>query len=117
MQNQPSPATTATITNPPGTPTPQPAPTSAAAARGPGRPTACTNEAVQALCDVIRAKGLTDTSAALRIGIAASTLTDWKRKHPDLAIWLGRAREEFREAKLGIIDEATTSDGRADWRA
>jgi hypothetical protein len=27
------------------------------------------------------------------------------------------AREQFREAKLAIVDEATTRDGRPDWRA
>jgi hypothetical protein len=27
------------------------------------------------------------------------------------------AREQYRDAKLGVIDEARTADGRPDWRA
>src|SRR4051794_26638271 len=99
MQNQPPvPTTPSTAT------TSAPAATPAAAAPPPpapqntGRPTVCTNEFVSALCDIIRRRGLSDSAAAIRLGVPRNTLSDWKRKYPELALWLGRAREEFREA-------------------
>ncbi len=60
---------------------------------------------------------MSDTKAALTLGIGRSTLSGWKKEHPDLDEWLAMAREQFRETKLAIVDEARTRDGRPDWRA
>ena len=69
------------------------------------------------LCEAIRRGGMSDTKAALTLGIGRSTLSGWKKEHPELDEWLAMAREQFREAKLAIVDEARTRDGRPDWRA
>jgi hypothetical protein len=69
------------------------------------------------LWEVIHHRGMSDTAAALTLGIGRSTLSGWKKQHPELDEWLEMAREKFREAKLAIVDEAKTRDGRPDWRA
>jgi hypothetical protein len=69
------------------------------------------------LCTVIRRGGMSDTAAARTLGIAGATLSTWKKAYPDLDEWLAMAREQFREAKLAIVDEAKTADGRPNWRA
>jgi hypothetical protein len=69
------------------------------------------------LCEAIRRRGMSDTKAALTLGVGRSTLSGWKKEHPELEEWLAMAREQFREAKLAIVDEATMRDGRPDWRA
>jgi hypothetical protein len=66
---------------------------------------------------VIRRRGLADVAAAATLGISKATLWRWKRDHPDLEDWLAMAREDYREAKLAIVDEAKMADGRPDWRA
>ncbi|HEV7401307.1 MAG TPA: hypothetical protein VGO11_00190, partial [Chthoniobacteraceae bacterium] len=60
---------------------------------------------------------MSDTAAALSFGIGRSTLSDWKREHPELEDWLEMAREQFRESKLAVVDEAKTADGRPAWKA
>src|SRR5947209_6771835 len=82
-----------------------------------GRPSGYSEETVAWLCEAIRRGGMSDTKAALTLGIGRSTLSGWKKEHPDLDEWLAMAREQFREAKLAIVDEARTRDGRPDWRA
>ena len=72
---------------------------------------------MERLCEAIRRGGMSDTRASLTLGIRRSTLSGWKKEHPELDEWLAMAREQFREAKLAIVDEATTRDGRPDWRA
>jgi hypothetical protein len=82
-----------------------------------GRTSGYSEETVGRLCEAIRRRGMSDTAAALSLGIARSTLSDWKRDYPELEDWLGMAREQFREAKLAVVDEAKTADGRPDWKA
>jgi hypothetical protein len=82
-----------------------------------GRPTGYSEETVGMLCEAIRRRGMSDTKAARTLGIAAATLSDWKKAHPELDEWLEMAREQFRESKLAIVDEAKTADGRPNWRA
>ena len=65
----------------------------------------------------IRRCGMSDTAAASTLGIGRATLSGWKKEHPELEEWLAMAREQFREAKLAIVDAATTRDGRPDWKA
>jgi hypothetical protein len=69
------------------------------------------------LCEVIRRRGLSDAQAALTVGISRATLGRWKRDHEELEDWLAMAREDYRETKLAIVDEAKTADGRPDWKA
>ena len=69
------------------------------------------------LWETIHRRGMSDTAAALTLGIGRSTLSGWKKQHPELEDWLAMARAKFREAKLTIVDEAKTKDGRPDWRA
>src|SRR5215207_9202813 len=82
-----------------------------------GRPSGYSEETVGMLCEAIRRGGMSDTRTALTLGIGRSTLSGWKKEHPELEEWLAMAREQFREARLAIVDEATTRDGRPDWRA
>ena len=69
------------------------------------------------MCEAIRRRGLSDAQAALSAGISRATLGRWKRDHEELEDWLAMAREEYRDAKLAIVDEAKTKDGRPEWRA
>jgi hypothetical protein len=82
-----------------------------------GRPSGYSEETVGMLCEAIRRRGMSDTAAALTLGIGRSTLSGWKKEHPELEEWLAMAREQFRESKLAIVDEAKTKDGRPEWRA
>jgi hypothetical protein len=82
-----------------------------------GQPSGYSEATVGWLFEAIRWRGMWDTGAAVSLGIARSTLSGWKKEHPELEERLAMAREQFREAKLAIVDEATTRDGRPDWRA
>jgi hypothetical protein len=66
---------------------------------------------------MIRRRGLSDAAAALSLGIPRQTLSRWKQEQPELEDWLAMAREQYREAKLALVDEAKTADGRPDWKA
>ena len=109
---------TTTITPALSTLTPVPSDGSALAPRArPGRPTGYSEEMVGRLCELIRRRGKSDAAAAAAFDIPKSTLARWKHEHPELAGWLAMAREQYRDAKLEIVDEAKTADGRPDWRA
>ncbi len=82
-----------------------------------GRPSGYSEEVVGRMCEVIRRRGLSDAQAALSAGVSRATLGRWKREHEELEDWLAMAREQYREAKLAIVDEAKTADGRPVWRA
>src|SRR3954469_576207 len=82
-----------------------------------GRPSGYSEETVAMLWDAIYRRGMSDTAAALTLGIGRSTLSGWKKQHPELDEWLEMARAKFLEAKLTIVDEAKTKDGCPDWRA
>jgi hypothetical protein len=82
-----------------------------------GRPSGYWEETVGRLCELIRRRGVSDGKAGLHLGTSRPTLSRWKREHPELGEWLATAREQYRAAELGIADEATTEDGRPDWRA
>src|SRR4051812_45453819 len=77
-----------------------------------GRPSGYSEETVGRLCAVIRRRGLSDGAAAQCLGIPRQTLSRWKQEHADLADWLAMAREQYRDTKLAIVDEARTADGR-----
>jgi hypothetical protein len=81
-----------------------------------GRPSGFSEE-VGRLCEVIRRRGLSDAQAALSVGVSRATLGRWKRDHEELEDWLAMAREQYRDAKLAIVDEAKTADGRPECRA
>jgi hypothetical protein len=82
-----------------------------------GRPSGYSEEVVGRLCEAIRRRGLSDAQAALSVGVSRATLGRWKRDHEELEDWLAMAREQYRDAKLAIVDEARTADGRPEWRA
>lgn len=84
---------------------------------GPGRPS-CLNEAmIDALCVVIRETGASDSGAAVRVGLHPSTVSRWKQEHPDLAILLRAAREQFRLAQLSVIFATAQAGQATSWRA
>jgi hypothetical protein len=83
----------------------------------PGRPTLCTDATIHDLLTVIKAYGVSDSAAATRLGLAASTVSRWKARRPDLQLQCAAARETFRISQLELILEARTRDGRSDWRA
>jgi hypothetical protein len=89
-----------------------------AAPRHPGgRPSACTFGNIHIICQIIAELGVSDTAAAARAGIPASTLSRWKKVQPNLPGIFATAREGYRARLLQIMHEATTRDGRPDWRA
>ena len=81
-----------------------------------GRPSTCTPENVELICVGI-AEGRSQTAAAELVGIPASTLSGWKREHPEILIPFAAARERFRSSLLQKLHSAKTRDGRDDWRA
>src|SRR5215207_5426679 len=86
-------------------------------AKRPGRPTLFTEQLLNLLCSFILDYGMSDSAAASRAGIAPSTLSRWKDEHDGLEEALAQAREQFRIEQLEEIKNATTKDGRRDWRA
>src|SRR4051794_2201735 len=71
---------------------------------GPGRPTQLTARMGDALCEVIRRTGASDSAAAAQMCLRPSTVSRWKKQNPDFAILLRNAREYFRAAQLAIIE-------------
>ena len=69
-----------------------------------GRPSGYSEETVGRLCEVIRRRGLSDGEAARGLGIPRQTLSRWKQEHPELEEWLAMARDQYRDAKLAIVD-------------
>jgi hypothetical protein len=70
-----------------------------------------------ALCAVIRATGVSDSGAAAQVSLHSSTVSRWKREHPDFAILLRSAREAFRDAQLAIIMAKAEAGEATSWRA
>ena len=85
--------------------------------RARGRPTKYTEDLADAIYEAIRLYGHTDTAAAAKYGVRASTVSRWKRENEDFATDLEAARAEFKETILAEIRGATKRDGTLDWRA
>src|SRR4051812_13679231 len=83
----------------------------------PGRPTQLTARMADALCDVIRRTGASDSAAAAGMCLHPSTVSRWKKANPDFAILLRNARECFRAAQLAIIEDMANSGKASGWRA
>src|SRR5580765_1804400 len=82
-----------------------------------GRPSAYSDRALEILCTVIATLGVSDSGAASRARISTSTLSRWKREHPELTIALLQAREKFRQSQLDLILEASRAGRSGSWRA
>ena len=80
-----------------------------------GRPTTYSQQIVDFLCAIIRSNGISDSGAGALAGVHPSIVSRWKREHPDLAIALLQAREQFRDHHLSIIMRA--SEAKGGWRA
>ena len=91
-----------------GTSKPQPAP---------GRPSVMTSQLVDALCSIIRETGTSDSGAAAQMSLHPSTVSRWKKEHPDFAILLRSAREDFRQTQISIIINIAHSGRAAGLRA
>jgi hypothetical protein len=98
-------------------PAPAPCPVAPSEQPGPGRPTYLNERVVDELCSVIRETGVSDSGAAARMHLHPSTVSRWKREHPDLGILLRSAREEFRMAQLGVIMDEARAGRATSWRA
>ena len=81
----------------------------------PGRPTTYAQQIVDLLVAIIRSNGISDSGAAALAGVHPSTVSRWKREHPELVIALLQAREQFRDHHLSIIMRA--SEAKGGWRA
>ena len=81
----------------------------------PGRPTTWSQQIVDLLCAIIRSNGISDSGAAALARVHPSTVSRWKREHPDLVIALLQAREQFRDHHLSLIMRA--SEAKGGWRA
>jgi hypothetical protein len=101
----------------PLSPAPDPSTGAPGAKAGPGRPSCLNDSMIDALCAVIRDTGASDSGAAARVSLHPSTVSRWKREHPDLAILLRSAREEFRMAQLSIIFATAQAGHATSWRA
>ena len=65
---------------------------------------------VDLLCAIIRSSGISDSGAAALAGVHPSTVSRWKREHPDLVIALLQAREQFRDHHLSVIMRASEAE-------
>jgi hypothetical protein len=82
-----------------------------------GRPSKLTPHLISAICHQITEFGHSDSAAAAHFGIPASTLSRWKFLNPDMELRFASSREDFRSRQIYKIENATTKDGRHDWRA
>ena len=82
-----------------------------------GRPSTFSEDLADAIFDAIAEFGHTDTGAAAKFGVAASTLSRWKRENEWFATDLEAARAEYKERILAEIRNAKKRDGSPDWRA
>jgi hypothetical protein len=69
------------------------------------------------LCASVRQYGLSDSAAAVKNGMSASTLSSWKREFPEIALQLAQAREDCRTRYLDTIEKAAQADNARGWRA
>ena len=93
------------------------APTHPRRQRPRGRHSAFSEDLADAIFDAIAEFGHTDTGAAAKFGVAASTLSRWKRENEWFATDLEAARAEYKERILAEIRNAKKRDGSPDWRA
>jgi hypothetical protein len=82
-----------------------------------GRPSGCSERVIQMLRGAIREFGLSDSAAAVKVGMSPSTLSRWKYLCPEIALKLDEAREDFRERHLQIIMKAAEAENARGWRA
>ena len=82
-----------------------------------GRPPMFSTQAVETLCSIIRQTGISDSGAAARAKVHPSTVSRWKKEHPEIAISLRSAREDFRLDQLSIILGAADHGGPNGWKA
>ena len=79
---------------------------------GGDKPTKFTARNIRRLLEAI-SNGMTVRSACIVAGIAPSTLTNYRREHPELVERIDKAREIAREKMLKIIQVAAINDWRA----
>jgi hypothetical protein len=77
-----------------------------------GRPTKYEPETIDRLLAAL-ADGLTQKQACIAGGISESTLSGWRKRHPELEARLAQPREAARQKGL----KASQSAGDKDWRA
>jgi hypothetical protein len=82
-----------------------------------GPPRAYPERVVQMLCAAIREYGLSDSAAAVKTGMSASTIAQWKREFPEIEVKLQQAREECRSQYLQIVMQAAQAENARGWRA
>jgi hypothetical protein len=80
-------------------------------------PSGCSERVIQMLRGAIREFGLSDSAAAVKVGMSPSTLSRWKYLCPEIALKLDEAREDFRERHLQIIMKAAEAENARGWRA
>jgi len=82
-----------------------------------GRPSTFSDDLADAIAAAIAEFGHTDTGAGAKLGVAASTLSRWKKENEGFATDLEAARAEFKERILAEIRNAKKRDGSPEWRA
>jgi hypothetical protein len=83
----------------------------------PGRSSGYSERVVQMLCAAIREYGLSDSAAAVKTGMSASTIAQWKREFPEIELKLQQAREDCRSQLLQIVMTAAQAENARGWRA
>ncbi|HEV7402696.1 MAG TPA: hypothetical protein VGO11_07225 [Chthoniobacteraceae bacterium] len=68
-----------------------------------GRSGGYSERVLEMVCAAIREYGLSDSAAAVKTGMSASTLGQWKREFPEIAVRLEQAREDCRIRHLDIV--------------
>ncbi len=82
---------------------PETAQTPAGGGAARGRAGGYSERVLEMVCAAIREYGLSDSSAAVKTGMSASTLGQWKREFPEIELRLQQAREDCRIQQLQIV--------------
>ncbi|HEV7401978.1 MAG TPA: hypothetical protein VGO11_03595 [Chthoniobacteraceae bacterium] len=82
-----------------------------------GRSGGYSERVLEMVCAAIREYGLSDSAAAVKTGMSAPTLAQWKREFPEIAVRLEQAREDCRIRHLDIVMRFAQADNACGLRA
>src|SRR4051812_37330164 len=94
-----------TFTEPAAEPAPGASRTPAGGAAKRGRPFEGppAPKVIEMLCAPIRQRGISDSAAAVQVGVSTISLSRWKKAFPEIALKLQQAREDCRNRHLDNI--------------
>jgi transposase len=113
----PSPDPAGAYTNPPPLHNSNPPPLHDATPPSRARAAGISERVIEMVCAYIREYGMSDSAAAVKTGMSASTISRWKHDFPEIALQLQQAREDCRIKHLEIIQKAAQAENARGVRA